>query len=251
MASLQLKSIIINNKKQKTETLEDKVLEIQRGNQQLRNEFIEDYQPFIKKVTSKVCNRYIDQTMDEFSVALYAFNEAIDQYQLGQGSRFLTFADLVIRRRVIDHIRKETRQNRYVYLQAEEEDEEGRLEESYAEQRAALNSYEEQQQIEHRMYEIEEYEKMLSKFGISFKVLSKQCPKHIDARENAKQIAKMIAENAEFSAYLLQKKQLPTKDLLTMVSCSRKTIERNRKYIIAIALIHLGDFQSLKAYIEY
>jgi RNA polymerase sigma factor len=251
MASLQLKSMIINNKKQKSETLEDKVLEIQRGNQHLRNEFIEDYQPFIKKVTSKVCNRYIDQTMDEFSVALYAFNEAIDQYQLGQGSRFLTFADLVIRRRVIDYIRKETRQNRYIYLQNEEEDEEGRLEESYAEQRAALNKYEEQLQIEHRMYEIEEYEKMLSKFGISFKVLSKQCPKHIDARENAKQIAKMIAENPEFSSYLLQKKQLPTKDLLTMVSCSRKTIERNRKYIIAIALIHLGDFQSLKAYIEY
>jgi RNA polymerase sigma factor len=249
MPSLELNSINanINNR---IVSIEDKVFEIQSGNETMRNQLIDDYQPFIKKVTSKVCNQYINQSRDEFSIGMFAFNEAINQYQTGQGSKFLSFADMVIKRRVIDFIRKEVRQNRYTYLQPEEEDEEGRLEDSYAEQQAALHYYDVQQQVENRVYEIEEFEKILKKFSITFKVLSKNCPKHIDARENAKKIAKMLAHNESLASFLMEKKQLPIKDLLTMVSCSRKTIERNRKYIIAISLIYLGGFTSLKSYIE-
>ncbi|WP_311775135.1 RNA polymerase sigma-I factor [Alkalihalobacillus sp. TS-13] len=234
----------------KAVTIEDKVKRITRGDEDLRNELLEDYQPFIKKVTSKVCNQYIDQSRDEYSIGLTAFNEAINQYQEGQGSRFLTFADMVIRRRVIDFIRKEARQNRYVFLEPEETDEEGRVEDSFAEQQAAISHYDQQLQVENRVYEIEEYQELLKGYGITFKVLSKNCPKHIDARENAKQIAQLLAENEKLAAYLTEKKQLPIKDLLNMVSCSRKTIERNRKYIIAIALIYIGGYTSLRSYIE-
>ncbi|MBH0169603.1 MAG: RNA polymerase sigma-I factor [Bacillota bacterium] len=255
MASLNLNAVfpIAKNKlsSNKLTSIEDKVLTIQeKDDEKLRNELIGDYQPFIKKVTSKVCSQYIDRTMDEFSVGLFAFNEAIDQYQEGQGSRFLSFADMVIRRRVIDYIRKEVRQNRLIFLQPDEEDEEGRLEESYAEQKAAMDHFEDQIQVENRVYEIEEYQKLLKTFGLNFKVLSKHCPKHVDARENAKEIARLLAENEELAAFLKEKKQLPIKDLLNMVSCSRKTIERNRKYIIAVSLIYLGDFQALKSYIQ-
>ncbi len=35
-----------------------------------------------------------------------------------------------------------------------------------------------------------------------------------------------------------------------MVSVSRKTIERNRKYIIAIALILSGDYVYMKDYLK-
>ncbi|MGV3487843.1 MAG: sigma factor, partial [Tuberibacillus sp.] len=79
--------------------LEDKIFKIQNGDERLRNRVITNYQPFVKKVASKVCNRFIDQTMDEYSIGLFAFNEAINQYKDSQGTRFLTFADMVIRRR--------------------------------------------------------------------------------------------------------------------------------------------------------
>lgn len=251
MTTISISTRIGNYKNKKDNvTLEDKIDRIQNGDQFLRNKLLEDYQPFIKKITSKVCNRYINQTMDEFSIGLSAFNEAMDQYQRGQGSRFLTFADMVIRRRVIDYIRKEARQSKYIYLEPEELDEEGRLEDSFAEQKAALDVYEMDKQREVRMYEIEEYEQLLQRFSITFKVLSKNCPKHIDARDNAKMIAKLIADDPNLSSYLLEKKQLPIKDLLSLVSCSRKTIERNRKYIIAVALIYLGGFNALKSYIQ-
>jgi RNA polymerase sigma factor len=229
--------------------LEDKIFRIQNGDERLRNRIITNYQPFIKKVASKVCNRFIDHTMDEYSIGLFAFNEAINQYKDTQGTRFLTFADMVIRRRIIDYIRKEARSAKNYYLEQPDVDEEGQ-EESYIEQQAALQYYEEQQQIQERLEQIEAYKELLAEYGITFKVLSKNCPKHIDARENAKQIAKMLVEKPELAQYLKEKKQLPIKELLQFVSCSRKTIERNRKYIIAVALIHLGGFTALKPYIE-
>ncbi|MFC4618417.1 RNA polymerase sigma-I factor [Camelliibacillus cellulosilyticus] len=231
-------------------TLEDKIFQIQSGDERLRNRVIDSYQPFIKKVISKVCNRFIDHSMDEYSIGLFAFNEAINQYQEGQGSKFLTFADMVIRRRIIDFIRKESRQAKTVYMEQPEVDEEGQQEESYIEQRAALDHYEEQQRIEERLDQIESYQSLLLEYDITFKILSKHCPKHIDARENAKQVAKILVEDKKLANYLKEKKQLPIKELLQYVSCSRKTIERNRKYIIAVSLIYLGGYTALQPYIE-
>ena len=229
--------------------LEDKIYRIQNGDERLRNRVINNYQPFIKKVASKVCNRFIDQSMDEYSIGLFAFNEAINQYKESQGTRFLTFADMVIRRRIIDFIRKEARAVKTYYLDQADTEEEGQ-DESYIEQRAALNFYEEQKQIQERLDQIESYKALLAEFGITFKVLSKNCPKHIDARENAKHIAKVIVDHHELAQFLKEKKQLPIKELLQFVSCSRKTVERNRKYIIAVSLIYLGGYTALQPYIE-
>lgn len=231
-------------------TLEGKVHEVQRGDESLRNFIIKSYQPFIKKVVSKVCNRFIDHSMDEYSVGLVAFNEAMEQYQTGQGSKFLTFADMVIRRRIIDFIRKESRQAKNIYLDQTETDEEGGQDESYIQQRAAVNHYAEQCHVEERVEQIETYQELLLNYGITFKVLSKHCPKHIDARENAKRVAKTLVDHDDLAEHLREKKQLPIKDLLQYVSCSRKTIERNRKYIIAVALIYIGGFSALQSYIE-
>lgn len=231
-------------------TLEEIIEKIQNGHEEYRNELIDSYKPFIRKVLSKVCKRYIDQTMDEYSVGLFAFNEAINQYQPNQGSKFLTFADMVIQRRTIDYIRKENRRKKAVYLDHDAQDEEGNYEESYIQQKAALDHYEEKKQIDERVYQIENYQKMLEDYGITFKVLSKHCPKHLDARENAKSIAKLISERPEFVKHLQDKKQLPIKDLLKFVDCSRKTVERNRKYIIAVSLIYIGGFTALQSYIE-
>ncbi|WP_100487395.1 RNA polymerase sigma-I factor [Sporolactobacillus pectinivorans] len=230
--------------------LEMNIFKVQQGDESLRNKIIESYQPFIKKVVSKVCNRFIDQTMDEFSIGLVAFNEAINQYQKGQGSKFLTFADMVIRRRIIDFIRKESRQVRNIYLDQAKQDDENGMEESYVEQQAAIDFYEEKCRIDERKEQIISYRQLLLEYGITFDVLSKHCPKHADARENAKISAKKLVEHKELVLFLKKKRQLPIKDLLQFVSCSRKTIERNRKYIIALALIYIGGFSALKSYIE-
>jgi RNA polymerase sigma factor len=230
-------------------TIENEVIQIQKGSTEKRERLIHDYQPFIKKAASKTCKFYIDESKDEFSIGLLAFNEAIDQYKETQGSKFLTFADMVIRRRIIDYIRKEARQKRIEYLQNNSNDDE-ECEDSYIEQKAAFEQYEQQRDADNLKYEIELYSKELEPFGITLKALSKVSPKHFDARENAKTMARLIAEKEELKTFLIDKKQLPIKDLLNLVSCSRKTVERNRKYIIAVALIYIKDFKSLISYID-
>jgi RNA polymerase sigma factor len=53
-----------------------------------------------------VCKRYIDPKKDdEFSIGLAAFNEAMLTYSAERGSSFLSFAKLVVKRKVIDYIR--------------------------------------------------------------------------------------------------------------------------------------------------
>ncbi len=232
------------------ETIEEKVTLAQQGDYLTRNDLIKEYQPFIKKVISKVCHRYVNEEMDEYSVGLTAFNEAIDQYSEKEGSRFLTFANMVIRRRVIDHIRREQRQTRNLVFHYEEETDENIQEETFAEQKASIDQYTREEESAERVTEIMEYQKLLAQYDITFKALVKHCPKHIDARDNAKEIAYLIAHDEELSRYLKDKKRLPIKNIEKMVDCSRKTIERNRKYIIAVALIYLGDFHSLQSYIE-
>jgi RNA polymerase sigma factor len=49
---------------------------------------------------------------------------------------------------------------------------------------------------------------------------------------------------------LLNKKQLPIKELLERVEVSRKTLERNRKFLIAIALIYQGPYPYLRDYLQ-
>ncbi|WP_202080398.1 RNA polymerase sigma-I factor [Caldalkalibacillus salinus] len=216
---------------------------------QYRNDFIRKYQPFIAKVASKVCKQYIDQSRDEYSVAIEAFNEAINHYENQQGTSFLSFAEMVIRRRVIDYIRKETRQTRDIFLETESTDEE-QQQESIAQVHASVNQYQQHQEIERRRMDIADYQELLKEYDITFQDLVTLCPKHVDARENAKQIAKTLATHQEFVFHLKEKKQLPMKELLKFVNCSRKTVERNRKYIIAMALIYIGGYESLQSYIE-
>ncbi len=75
-----------------------------------REELIADQLTWITRVTSRVCRRYISRDNDdEYAIALVAFNEAIDSYSPSREASFLSFAEQVIRRRLIDYFRRESR----------------------------------------------------------------------------------------------------------------------------------------------
>lgn len=63
-------------------------------------------------------------------------------------------------------------------------------------------------------------------------------------------IGKQLSEDIELMRLLKQKRQLPIKELLGQVSVSRKTLERNRKFLIAVALICHGPYPYLKDYLQ-
>lgn len=228
--------------------LEDSVIKIQQGDLALQNKIIKKYKPFIAKTVSSVCKRYIDERDDEFSIGLIAFNEAIEKYSKDKGSSLLSFAELIIKRRVIDYIRKESRVKTINFDSNEKSEEEHA--QNQVESELSLDEYKKSIEQEHRQEEIAHYAMVLAEFGLSFSDLIENSPKHRDARQSAILVAKTLVGEEKLTRMLFEKKQLPIKQLEALVDVSRKTIERNRKYIIAIAIIFAGDYIYLKDYIK-
>lgn len=233
-----------------TAPIEAEVAGIQTGDNALREDVLRRYQPYVAKTASRFCKRYIyPESDDEYSIALSAFNEAIDAYDMQSGRSFLSFAETVIRRRLIDYVRKEQRHSSQVPSSAFLlEDEEGETFDPI-DADAAVDRYRLQQANEERKLEIELLNRELADYGITFTDLVEGSPKHEDARRSLIGIALMISKDALLHEALTAKKTLPLKDLLTRVEVSRKTLERGRKYIIAVALIHLGNYPHLQTYV--
>ncbi|MCY8067503.1 RNA polymerase sigma factor SigI [Bacillus haynesii] len=233
----------------KKQSLEESVISIQKGNQQLQNELIDQYKPFVAKTVSSVCKRYIDEKDDEFSIGLIAFNEAIEKYSSDKGNSLLAFAELIIKRKVIDYIRKEARnaQNINIDMQEGEEQESSQ---SMIEAELSIHEFNRMLEQEQRREEILHFKERLKSFGLSFSDLLEHSPKHTDARQNAIKVAYTLVEHEELKTILFEKKQLPVKQLEKLVAVSRKTVERNRKYIIAMAIIITGDYVYLKDYLK-
>ena len=235
-----------------TEQAERQVLAIQAGDESLRETFIIQYRPFIAKTASRFSKRYIDPNHDdEFSVALLAFNEAIDHYSQQAGGRFIGFAEKVMTRRLIDYARQEQRHAANVPFSAfaTDGDADGRHLEQL-ENAAALEAYDQDRMAEQRSVEITALSEQLALFGIGFQDLANDSPKHRDSRATLLDIGIRLADTPSLFDKMLEKRQLPMKELCSMTKVSRKTVERNRKYIIAVSLIACGAYPSLRAYIE-
>ncbi|HWI55348.1 MAG TPA: RNA polymerase sigma factor SigI, partial [Desulfobacteria bacterium] len=217
-----------------------------------RERLIKSYTPFILKTASKVSGRYVRLGEDdEVSVSLMAFNEAIDCFDTARNHSFLSFAETVIKRRLIDYFRKETAFTKKVVPLSSFEQDDGDNEGTYyyLESKQSIEVYQEKNAIAERKEEILQFTKKLSDFGISFQELVSISPKHEDARIRAMEVAKIIASDADMSNHLITKKELPLKQLEANVGISRKTLERQRKYIIAITLVFISDFEYLKQYL--
>ncbi|MFD0961281.1 RNA polymerase sigma factor SigI [Paenibacillus chungangensis] len=223
---------------------------IRQGDEEAREQFIAEYYPYIAKVASGFCKRYVDpERDDEFSVALLAFNEAIDRYDSLAGASFLGFSATVIRRRLIDHVRKEERHLRTVpYSSFDTEKDEGTF--NILELSEAMAVHEDNRIMEERRYEIIELGKELRNYGIAFAELPEQSPKHADSRELLIGIARLLASDAGLMKLLKEKRRLPIKELMEAGGVSRKTIERNRKYLITIALVLSGSYPYMNDYLK-
>lgn len=229
----------------------EEMVELIRSGDASRNDFIQAYKPYIAKVTSRFCKRYIDPTRDdEFSIALSAFNEAIDQYSSHAGKSFLGFVETVVRRRLIDYVRKEQRHFSMVPYSAFDGTDEEEMAVNPIEVREAVQRYDQLQDEDARRQEIEEYNASLKEYGISFAELPEISPKHADSRQLLIAISRLFVGAAHLFEAFEVKQKLPVKELCEMASVSRKTIERNRKYIIALAILHTGKYPYLQSYLQ-
>jgi RNA polymerase sigma factor len=221
----------------------------QQGDRQMEDLLLRKYQPFIKKTVSKVCKRYIDHKDDEFSIGLLAFHDSMMKYDRTKGASLLSFAEVIIRRRVIDYIRQAAKHQAASLDWNSREDEEkaGTCRIEYS---ISLKKYREIREEENRRAELDRFQSALHTYGIRIHELIRQAPKHRDAKLHALQVAEMLIQEPGFMAYLKNKHRLPLKKLERKVNVSRKTLERNRKYIIAVVLILNGDYDFLREYVR-
>jgi RNA polymerase sigma factor len=235
--------------KEKKKSLEELAVSIQNGDEIALNELLTNYKPFIKKAVSSVCKHYIDDSDDEFSIGLIAFHESIIKYDKEKGSSLLAFAEVIIKRKVIDYIRSNSKYKEYsMQFGINEGDTNASVQ--ILENNLSIEDFQLKNEDEKRRDEIIRFQELLKTYKLNFNDLIKQSPKHEDARVNAIGAAKMIIEDEDLQKQLFDNKKLPMKMLEKKVSVSRKTLERNRKYIIAVALILAGDFLYLKEYLK-
>ena len=218
---------------------------IKNGDEKLRNKFISWHKNFILSVASKSKGRFIQPENDEeYSVAITAFNRAIDKFEKGKNASFFTFASLLIKRDLIDFYRKNKNNNEMFFSQMTEEESD-----NFENTVAIRSMHEEDRHLELRM-EIGIYKTLLEEFSIKFEELTKISPKHIDSRKNILRIARTVYENTEIKDELFMKKRLPLSKILEVVDSSRKTLEKHRKYIIANVILLNSDLEYMKEYIK-
>lgn len=212
-----------------------------------RNLLIERFTPFVLRVSTKTVGRYLRLGEDdEVSIALIAFNEAIDRFDPDRGAHFLPFAETVIKRRLIDHFRRESQHREVPLSSISGDDPESRLQ-VMREAEAAIALHQEMREKEERIEEIERYRAELSMYGIALEQLAASAPRHRDARESALNAARIVAQT-ELYEHLSQRRTLPMRALSERVDLSRKTLERHRKYIVAVAVALAGDYPHLRQY---
>lgn len=235
-------------KSQKQEPVESRVARARDGDTLAREKLIRDYTPFILKVVSSVTGRYISLDKDdEASVGLLAFNEAIDAYT-SKRAGFLAFAATVIKRRVIDHYRKENNWKRMVQADTRRDGSNGNA--SYAN---VLTEDVDWQEALERRDEIERWKEHLGRCGITLDDLVRATPKHQDARERILRVAEILAQYRHLAEKIESLGRLPVDDVLELLPdglrVSRKTLQRHSTYIVGVLLAASGDYPFLKQYL--
>jgi RNA polymerase sigma factor len=236
-------------KNKQNPSVQEIVEKIQEGDNRLRNDFISDYRPFIASTASEVCKRHIEIGKDdEFSVAMEAFNNSIDKYDPSKNSTFLNFAKLIMKRKVIDYIRKNTKHQNDTSLDYQQGETEAF--ENPAEITISMQHYDAELEERIRSEEIIEFQRTLNSYKLSFSELATVSPKHIDSKKNMTVLAKSIYANGPLKQKVIEKGKLPMNELENITELSRKTIERNRKYLISLILLLDGDFPYIRRYLN-
>jgi RNA polymerase sigma factor len=218
------------------------------GNGLVREEFIKNHKPFILKVSSNLCKRYLTWGHDdELSIALVAFNEAIDKYEPGEGASFYGFAKTVMTRRLIDHFRKESK---YQLLSLSPSESDSNDFKNY-DSEVSMEMYQETEQNYDFAETVKSYVLALAEYGITLEDLVKVSPKHRDSKATLYKVAQELSNRDNLLQYLTKNKCLPLKELELLTGIKRKVLERGRKYLIATVLILSdSDFMSLKSFTQ-
>lgn len=207
--------------------------------EKLKNELISQYQNFILATASKVLKRSVTTSDDEFITAMMAFNEAIDSYDKTKG-RFTSFAAMIIRNRIIDSLRRDSKHKDVPFSSLSNENDDGDIVEFEV-------SVHDSSDLK---WEIEVLTKELTDFDISFFELTEVTPKSRKTKRLCFDAIRYVSDNVELVNIVMKKHTLPIKEITDNIKTNRKTIERHRKYIITAIIVITQDYPLIAEYLN-
>lgn len=214
---------------------------------QKADDLIRAYIPFIRSEATKFMGRLCTDQDDEYSIAMMAFYEAIMGYERIRGA-FLNYAAMLIRSRLIDYQRKEARHQGHISLHTENGDEDDRqLIDTLAD---ADDHYEASATREATRQEIEELSAVMAQFDVSFSDVADNCPRQERTLQACGAAIRYGAENPDLLDELLRTRKLPMAQLVSGSGAERKTLERHRKYILAMLLIQTNGYEIIRGHIR-
>lgn len=211
----------------------------------IRNSFIQENRNFILKISSLICKRQLDWANDdELSVALLAFNEAIDSYDRSSGKEFLNYAKIVIRNRLVDYFRKESKCT-HISLESDEDSEIS----TYT-LKKSMELYQIETENQNMTFEVMAFSEILSRYGITIEDLTSNSPTHRKTRFQLMNLALLISQHPQMVEKFKRNKQLPAKDICAIIKTNKRLLERWRKYIVAmLAVLTHDELSGLRSYI--
>ena len=219
-----------------------------------REIFIRDNEQTILKIASVSCGKYITRSDDEWSVALLAFNKAIDTYSDDKGD-FAPYSGLVIKRALIDHYRSEKKYISEIPVSHDMLTGEGDYEENgdilKAVARDSKQADEQKNRSSSLKDEIIEVNERLKKYGFSFRDLKDSSPKAGKTKTECAKAITYILDNKDVLDSVIGDGKLPIKELTKAAGVNKKLLDRYRRYIIMAVVILNGEYPLLADYLQY
>lgn len=218
-----------------------------RENPEAMSVLINEYSPFIARVVKNHIGHYVTAGVDdEFSIGMSGFEEALRTY-IPEKGYFLSFAEKIIRWRLIDYYRKNARWTLNASLEQLQEENGSALVLGARAQQAYQQSVETDQMTA----EILEFREALSEWGIDFSQLLSLSPKQEKIRRLLQETARKISADPMLLQKLKATGKVPVQQILSMGWIDRKRMERGRVYIIACVIVLTGEYEMIHDYLEW
>lgn len=208
---------------------------------------IQDFLPFIRSETAKFMNRTVQDNDDELSIAMIAFHEAVHHYDETKGT-FLSLASTTIRSRLTDHYRKEKRHMGHISMNTPVGDTDTEM--------GDLIVSEEESHADRIIYrdatrqEIAELAAQMAEFGVSLSDVADNCPTQERNKAICLRAMQYAKENTDVLDEFLRTQRLPLAKLSDGNRAVRKTLERHRKYLIALLLICTNGYEIIRGHLK-
>lgn len=215
--------------------------------QRAADDFIQQYMGFIRSETVKFIHTAPENGHeDELSIAMLAFYESVLNYESRKGP-FLPYAARNIRNRLIDYYRREKRHMGVLSLHtASGEEEERPLLDTLPDETDHWEGY---ALREASQQEIQAFGMQLEKMGLTFGDVAQNCPRQERTFAACRRALDYARANPQLLRRLEESGRLPMKELAAGSGTEQKTLERHRKYLLAILLAFTNGYEIIRGHL--